>query len=203
MSRQITYVKTSSLNRKFFQLLGALLLFVVSLNIWLNINSKGELLLNENVLVLADNILLQTSHSAAFYIENDDLDSLQQLTESALESDYIHEMLIYDERGVVLSQSSNAVSTKERFLQPDSQQNKNLAPVLPIPFVKEIRNNDGQLLGFVRITVLRKYLQQQGVNFVQTINKQILLLALLAGFIGYLLTIGMRPFSANSILVKK
>ena len=200
MSKTVTYIKTSSISRKFAQLIAAVILLIVTLNIWVNIDSEGDILLEENALVLADNILLQTAHSASRYIEKDDIEALEQLTDSALRSDYIHEMLIYDERGVVLSQSTNALSTKERFL---TQIEPELVKASPSPFVAEIRNNNNELQGFVRITLLRQQLQKDGVTYIDAISKKVLLLSLFAGLIGYLLTIGLRPFSANAFVLKE
>lgn len=199
MSKKITYIKTSSVNKKFLQLFVAIVLLIVSLNIWLGISVSGKQIISENTNVLADNILQQTSHSAAAYIQSDNIEGLDILAASALKSPYIHEMVIYDSRGIVLSQSDNAVTTKDRFLGDDTTLQTNN----PIPFVQEVRNEEGALLGFTRITVLGNQLQQQGKLFVHTILKDILLLALFAGVIGYLFTIGLRPFSANAFILKE
>ncbi|MBU2880871.1 hypothetical protein KO525_16105 [Psychrosphaera sp. B3R10] len=199
MSKKVTYIKTSSINRKFSQLIAAIVLLIVTLNIWASINFNGQTLINENAQVLADNILVQSSHSAAHYIENNDIEALNTVTESVLKSKYIVEMVVYDNRGVVLSRSENALSTKDRFLNP---LNDKLANMSPKPYVTDVTNELGELIGFVRITVMSKALQQDATLFVHTISKTTLLIALLAGMIGYLLTIGLRPFSANSYIVR-
>lgn len=199
MSKKVTYIKTSSINRKFSQLIAAIVLLIVTLNIWASINFNGQTLINENAQVLADNILVQSSHSAAHYIENNDIEALNTVTESVLKSKYIVEMVVYDNRGVVLSRSENALSTKDRFLNP---LNDKLAYMSPKPYVTDVTNELGELIGFVRITVMSKALQQDATLFVHTISKTTLLMALLAGMIGYLLTIGLRPFSANSYIVR-
>ena len=198
-TKKITYIKTSSLNRKFSQIVAAIVLVIMAFNLWLNVFYKSEYLLDENVQVLADNILLQTAHNARLFIEQDDIRALQQLTSSALRSEHILDMLIYDTRGVELAKSSNASSTLDRFVH---QPNAELAWMEPAPFVTEIRNDNHELLGFVRITVLKRKLQQQGKSYLQAISKQIFLLAVLAGIIGYLLTIGLRPFSKNAYTVE-
>lgn len=200
MTTKVTYVKTTSLNQKFSQIVAALVLLIITVNIWLNVFSQGKDMIDENTQVLADNILLQTSHSAKYYIQTDDLTSLAHLTESALKSSYIHEMVIYDARGVILSQSDNALTTKERFLDGGAKEIKQQTPVA---FASDIRAENNDLLGFVRITVLKQQLQQGGVDFVKSINKQVLLLLLIAGVIGYLLTIGLKPFSKNAYYVKE
>lgn len=199
MSKKLTYIKTSSLNRKFTQLVTAFVLLIVTISLWLNVSSQGEAMLEENAIVLAENILLQTSHSARTYISEDDINSLDQLTDSALKSDYILEMVIYDDKGIVLSKSNNAITTKARFI---TQLNQDVQPLLPTPFVKEVRDEENQLLGFVRITVLKKNLQQSGNLFIHRISQQIVLLAFIAGLIGYLFTVGLRPFSTHSYFVK-
>lgn len=199
MSKKVTYIKTSSINRKFSQLIAAIVLLIVTLNIWASINFNGQTLINENAQVLADNILVQSSHSAAYYIASNDIEALNTVTESVLKSKYIAEMVIYDNRGVVLSRSENALSTKDRFLNP---LNDKLAHMSPKPYVTNVTNELGELIGFVRITVMSKALQQDATLFVHTISKTTLLMALLAGMIGYLLTIGLRPFSANAYIVR-
>ncbi|MBU2917766.1 hypothetical protein KO505_07290 [Psychrosphaera sp. F3M07] len=200
MSKKLTYIKTSSLNRKFTQLGFAVVLLIVTISLWLNVSNQGRAMLEENSIVLAENILLQTSHSAKTYISQDDIKSLDHLTDSALKSDYILEMVIYDNKGLVLSKSDNAITTKARFI---TQLNQEFEPLLPTPFVKEIRDDENELLGFVRITVLKKNLQQSGNLFISRISQQIVLLACIAGLIGYLFTIGLRPFSSHSYFVKE
>ena len=114
-------------------------------------------------------------------------------------SSHILEMIIYDEQGLVLSKSGNAITTRARFITDLSSE---IQPLNPAPFVKEIRNEDNELLGFIRITVLKKNLQDAGHLFVTEISGQIIILALLSMFIGYLLTVGLRPFSSNAYYVK-
>ncbi|NVK23625.1 MAG: hypothetical protein HWE10_01745 [Gammaproteobacteria bacterium] len=199
MSKKVTYIKTSSLTRKIGQLAAAIVLLAAAITIWLNVSVQGKNLVSENSLVLADNILLQTSHSAQVYIESGDIASLNHLTDSALKSDYILEMVIYDEKGVVLSKSNNAITTRARFI---TDLNKDIQPYDPAPFVKEIRNDKNELLGFVRLTMLKKNLQQSGASYISEISQQILFLMFVTGVIGYLLTIGLRPFSSNAYYVK-
>lgn len=199
MAKKVTYVKTSSLARKLGQLAAALMLSIAVVSMWLNVSYQGKDLLNENAEVLAKSILLQTSHSAQKYIESEDIEALHQLTDSALMSSHILEMIIYDEQGLVLSKSDNAVTTRARFITDLSSE---IQPLNPAPFVKEIRNEDNELLGFIRITVLKKNLQDAGHLFVTEISGQIIILALLSMFIGYLLTVGLRPFSSNAYYVK-
>ena len=199
MAKKVTYVKTSSLARKLGQLAAALMLSIAVVSMWLNVSYQGKDLLNENAEVLAKSILLQTSHSAQKYIESEDIEALNQLTDSALMSSHILEMIIYDEQGLELSKSGNAITTRARFITDLSSE---IQPLNPAPFVKEIRNEDNELLGFIRITVLKKNLQDAGHLFVTEISGQIIILALLSMFIGYLLTVGLRPFSSNAYYVK-
>lgn len=195
MSKKITYIKTSSLTRKFSQLAAAFMLSILALNLWFNVSNQGQAMLNENATILANNILMQTSHSAKTYIESDNIEALNILTDSALESDYIYEMIIYDHKGIVLSKSDNAIATKARFM---TELNSDIQAYQPAPFVKEIRDNDNSLLGFVRITVLTKHLQSEGNIFIERISSQIILLLFIAALTGYLLTVGLRPFSNNA-----
>lgn len=199
MTKKLTYIKTSSLTRKLTQLAAAIILTIAAVTIWLNVSFQGEAMVEENSVVLAENILLQTSHSASKYIESDDISALDQLTDSALKSDFILEMVIYDDKGIVLSKSANAITTRARFITDLSSE---IMPYNPAPYVKEIRTETNKLLGFVRITVLTKNLQQQGHNFVTAISRQIVLLTFLAAIVGYLLTVGLRPFSNNAFYVK-
>lgn len=199
MAKKVTYIKTSSLGRKIGQLSAAFMLIVAVISIWFNVSVQGSSLLSENAQVLAENILVQTSHSAQTYIEDDDIEALDKLTESALKSGYILEMVIYDNKGAILSKSNNAVSTKDRFI---SEQKSEFDTQIPAPFVKEVRDEKNQLLGFVRITVLKKNLQNSGHIFIGEISSQIIMLALLCMLIGYLLTVGLRPFSSNAFYVK-
>lgn len=226
MATKVTYIKTSSFSKKILQLLAAVALVVVTLTLWADIKQKGEAVLVENAIVLAKNILKQTSHSASFYMENKDQASLDHLTESALKSDYIYEMLIYDKTGTVLSKSENALPAVQRFMnvssaskhgqqekqqerqqekqknEPNKKSAETINEFLPTPYVSEVIGEKGQLLGFVRVTVLTKNLQKSGLTYINSLTKQVILIALLAGFIGYLFTNGLKPFSANAYVVK-
>ena len=199
MSKTVTYIKTSSFNNKMSQIMASLVLLIVVLNIAFSIIYKGDRLLEENAQVLADNLLLQTSHSASWYIISNDIHSLEHLTESALKSEYIYEMVIYDTQGIVLSQSNSALPTKERF---SSTSFTALQHLDPIPYVSEIEDDDGNLLGYVRVTLLRAELQETAINVFTQISKQIAVIILIAMLIGYLLTNGLKPFSTNSFVVK-
>lgn len=199
MATKVTYIKTSSIRRKMFQLLGAVALLMVTLSLWLDINQKGEDLLVENAMVLADNVMQQTAHTARHHIQTGDSDSLDVLVASALTSEHILEMVIYDKAGQVLSQSENALPTVQRFRNLD----KTMQGFEPVPFVREVLGDNGSLIGFVRLTILTRNLQQEGMNFVYVLSKQIMLITLLAGLIGYLFTVGLRPFSANAYMVKE
>ena len=199
MSTKVTYVKTSSFSKKMLQLMLAVALVVVTLSLWSDINDKGENLLAENALVLADNVLQQTSHTAKHYIEAGDTEGLAILVSSALISDHILEVVVYDKFGQILSQSKNALATKDRFLNID----KDLEKFEPIPYVQEVLNADNALIGFIRVTILTRNLQKQGMNYLYVLSKQVMLITLLAGLIGYLFTVGLRPFSANAYMVKE
>ncbi|GAA0297087.1 AhpA/YtjB family protein [Psychrosphaera haliotis] len=198
MATKVTYIKTSSVNKKLLQLLAGVVLVIFTLSLWVDIKTKGNQLLEESAIVLADNLLQQSSHSAAYYISENDIESLEILTASALVSENIYEMLIYNKYGELLSKSSNAVPAKERFVNID----KELNGFLPTPYVTDIYSEDGRLLGFIRVTVLIRNLQTSGINYVYTMTKQVILIMLLSGLIGYLFTNGLKPFSANAYMVK-
>ncbi|WP_210559776.1 AhpA/YtjB family protein [Psychrosphaera aestuarii] len=198
MATKVTYIKTSSVSKKLLQLLIAIALVIFTLSLWADIKTKGNDLLAENAIVLADNLLQQTGHSAAYYILKGDTDALAVLTESALVSENIYEMLIYNKYGELLSKSENAIPAKERFINISTE----LQKFLPTPYVIDVKSKTGDLLGFIRVTVLTKNLQRSGISYIYTMTKQVLLIMLLSGFIGYLLTNGLKPFSANAYMVK-
>ena len=122
---------------------------------WVWIQQQGKLLLQQQSTQLTQETLVTLSHTAAYLIENDQLDGLEQLTQHIAQSPYLHDVVVYDANGVRLSESSG--SEPARLLY--APQHK----VELQPMVQEIYQGK-QLLGYIKISLK----QDTGFNAVSS-----------------------------------
>ncbi|GGW71672.1 hypothetical protein GCM10008111_29720 [Alishewanella tabrizica] len=148
------------------------------LHSWVEAKNKGQqVLLQQNQLIMRET-LIALSHTAAYLLENDQLEGLSQLTQHIAENPFLHDVVVYDANGVRLSWSE--ANTAARLLyRPDQQ--------LPlIPMVQEIKTNE-QLLGYIKISLLHDQRLFPGYSYWQQLMQQMLGLLLLAGAVVMLL----------------
>mgnify|MGYP006154360679 CR=1 FL=1 len=88
--------------------------------------------------------LATLSHTAAYLIENDQLDGLEQLTQHIAASPYLHDVVVYDANGVRMSWSEG--SAPARLLYGPTQSEQLQAMVQSI-------NKDQQLLGYIKLSL--------------------------------------------------
>ncbi|HCU67232.1 MAG TPA: hypothetical protein DF774_15900 [Rheinheimera sp.] len=139
--------KTRKKSAKLFrsvQLLLAITGLIVLLQWWHDSTNQGQRLFAEQSSVLMRETLKALAQTAAYLIENDQLDGLTALTQQLASSPYLHDVVVYDANGVRLSESSG--SEPARLLY---------APQHKIelqPMVQEIYQGS-QLLGYIKISL--------------------------------------------------
>ena len=129
---------------RWVQLLVASIGLVALLQWWNDSNQQGQRLFAEQSSVLMRETLKALAQTAAYLIENDQLDGLTALTQQLASSPYLHDVVVYDANGVRLSESPG--SEPARLLY---------APQHEIdlqPMVQEIYQGE-QLLGYIKISL--------------------------------------------------
>ncbi len=145
---------------------------------WHYSDERGERLFAAQSEVLMRETLKALAQTAAYLIENDQLEGLTQLTKQMASNPYIHDVVVYDVNGVRLSETT--ASHYAQLLYAPSQ-----SPEL-FPMVQEIYR-DTQLLGYIKISLK----QDTGFSAVSTawdsLMEQVLWMLALSGVLALLL----------------
>ena len=145
MTNSVTKVPKKSVRLfRWMQLLCAILGLLLLLQWWHDSNNQGQRLFAEQSSVLMRETLKALAQTAAYLIENDQLDGLTALTQQLASSPYLHDVVVYDANGVRLSESSG--SEPAQLLYAPQQ------PVALQPMVQEIYQGE-QLLGYIKISL--------------------------------------------------
>lgn len=186
MQNDIPIPDSTSSTIKLLQIATAILGGWLLLHSWALTQQQGQQLLQQQSSQLMRQTLTALAHTAAFLIENDQLDALEQLTQQIADSAYLYDVVVYDSNGVRMSWSEH--SAPAWLLYGPSQSEHLQAMVQPI-------TKDQQLLGYLKLSFrLDASLTQISLSW-QQMMQQLMAMLLLAGFIGYLLRRGFSRFS--------
>jgi len=159
---------------RWVQLLLAGIGLLALLQWWHDTNQQGQRLFAEQSSVLMRETLKALAQTAAYLIENDQLDGLTALTQQLASNPYLHDVVVYDANGVRLSESS--ASEPARLLYAPQHE------VELQPMVQEIYQGD-QFLGYIKISLK----QDTGFSAVSgswhAIMEQVLWMLILAAII--------------------
>ncbi len=111
---------------------------------WHQTDRQGEQLFAQQSSVLMRETLKALAQTAAYLIENDQLEGLKALTQQMASNPYLHDVVVYDANGVRLSESGETEPANLLFAPQHS--------VVLQPMVQEIYQNK-QLLGYIRISL--------------------------------------------------
>jgi membrane protein len=193
MPNDIPIPDTTSSTIKLLQIAIAIGGIWLLLHSWVLTRQQGQQLLQQQSSQLMRETLTALSHTAAYLIEHDQIDGLEQLTQHIADSPYLHDVVVYDANGVRMSWSEN--SAPARLLYGPSQQQPLQAMVQPI------RKNQ-QLLGYIKLSFrLDSALNQINYSW-QQLMQRLMAMLILAGIIGFLLRRGFSRFSRQSLRLR-
>jgi membrane protein len=193
MPNDIPIPDTTSSTIKLLQIAIAIGGIWLLLHSWVLTRQQGQQLLQQQSSQLMRETLTALSHTAAYLIEHDQIDGLEQLTQHIADSPYLHDVVVYDANGVRMSWSEN--SAPARLLYGPSQQQPLQAMVQPI------RKNQ-QLLGYIKLSFrLDSALNQIHYSW-QQLMQRLMAMLILAGIIGFLLRRGFSRFSRQSLRLR-
>jgi len=194
MQKDIPITDSTSSTIKLLQIAIAIAGIWLLLHSWVLIQQQGQHLLQQQSSQLMRETLTTLSHTAAYLIEHDQLDGLEQLTQNIAASPYLHDVIVYDANGVRMSWSENSAPAQMLY---GMEQNEQLqAMVQPI-------SKNQQLLGYIKLSVrLDASLAQINLSW-QQLMQWLLAMLVLAGIVGFLLRRGFALLSRQSLQLRR
>lgn len=163
------------------------------LQCWVWLQQQGTAMLQQQSSQLTRETLTALSHTAAYLIENDQLDGLEQLTQHIAQSPFLHDVVVYDANGMRMSWSPG--SEPARLLYSPAQAEPLQAMVQPIM-------QGEQLLGYIKLSLKLDASLTPGSVSWQQLMQYVLLMLILAGFVGYMLRRGFSRLSRQSLRLR-
>lgn len=194
MQNDIPIPDSTSSTIKLLQIAIAIIGIWLLLHSWVLTQQQGKRLLQQQNSQLMQEMLTALSHTAAYLIENDQLDGLEQLTQHIAASQYLHDVVVYDANGVRMSWSEG--SAPARLLYGPAQTEQLQAMVQTI-------TKDQQLLGYIKLSLrLDASLTPISLSW-QQMMQQLLAMLVLAGIVGFMLRRGFSRLSRQSLRLRR
>ncbi|MBV2128877.1 AhpA/YtjB family protein [Arsukibacterium indicum] len=194
MQNNIAIPSTTSSFIKLLQLAIAVAGIWFVLHSWVITNQQGRAILQGQAEQLMRENLITLSQAAAYLIENDQLDGLEQLTRNIAASPFLYDVVFYDSNGVRISWSEASAAARVMYGKFASQH--------LVPLVQEIRSEQ-QLLGYIKISLQPDTKLNPSFARWQQLMQHLLLLLLVTGLIGYLLRRSFSRLSRQSVRLSK
>lgn len=203
-SEQPLYPKLSPIYNKILQLLSAILLIVLLMMQWVSSAEKSKQALSLHFEQTSEKFLQQAiTGISILFVEKKTSQGkkhrdaqLQSYLNHLGESNFIKQVHLYDETGLLLLKSASggeaSASIKLLYGIDESLQTLDKSSIYS-PFISEIRTD--KLVGYLRLTIEKSYLTATlatSNNDTQTLYRFLLIIA---GVVGFLLTRGLNRFS--------
>lgn len=194
MPNDIAIPDSTSSTIKLLQIAVAVAGIWLLLHSWVLTQQQGKQLLQQQSSQLMRQTLTALSHTAAYLIEHDQLDGLEQLTQNIADSAYLYDVVVYDANGVRMSWSEHSAPARLLYGPAHTE--------LLEPMVQPI-TKDQQLLGYIKLSLrLDTSLNDISLSW-QMLMQQLLGMLILAGFVGFLLRRGFSRFSRQSLRLRR
>lgn len=196
-SEESLYPKLSSIYNKIMQLAIAVVLILLLMNALLFNFQQNSEIIDKHFSALGKEYSQQTAKALAVLSEQGSSNKAsKQLTaryiESLIKQSGVKEVLYYGPTGQLIHQSSDASSINDLYGISDFKLNTSEQH---IPFIHEVRNEKAELLGYLRLTLVKDdfiaSLEQANEDGSELFRG----LLVLAGIAGFFLTRGFNRFS--------
>ncbi|WP_114326710.1 AhpA/YtjB family protein [Candidatus Colwellia aromaticivorans] len=203
-SEQPLYPKLSPIYNKILQLLSAILLIVLLMTLWVSTSEKSEQVLSLHFEQTADKFLQQAIAGISVLLAEKTTSQSKKSRNAQLQSylnhlgeaDFIKQVHLYDETGLLLLKSVSggeaSASIKSLYGIDESLKTLNKSGKYS-PFVSEIRTD--KLIGYLRLTIEKSYLTATLAKDNENSQTLYRFLLIIAGVVGFLLTRGLNRFS--------
>jgi membrane protein len=209
-SEQPLYPKLSSIYNKILQLLGGILLIVLLMTLWVSTAEKSEQVLSLHFEQTAEKFLQQAIAGVSVLLVEKQASQSKKVRLAQLQSylnhlgkaDFIKQVHLYDETGLLLLKSASGgeagATIKSLYGIDESLQTLNKSNVYS-PFVREIRAD--KLIGYLRLTIEKSYLTATLAKDNDNTQTMYRFLLIIAGVVGFLLTRGLNRFSRQGFRI--
>ena len=209
-SEQPLYPKLSPIYNKILQLLGAILLIVFLMTLWVSTAEKSEQVLSRHFEQTAEKFLQQAIAGVSVLLVEKNTSQGKKSRDAQLQSylnhlgeaDFIKQIHLYDETGLLLLKSASggeaSASMKLLYGIDESIQTLDKSSMYS-PFINEIRTD--KLVGYLRITIEKSYLTASLATYNDDTQALYRFLLIIAGVVGFLLTRGLNRFSRQGFRI--
>ena len=202
-SRQLN---TTSVYRRLSQVGLSVGLLIVVLNMWVDTSQKGEQMQSANASLHTRLMFKQTALVAQRQIKAKRKTALEQTLNDMTKDPFIVQAIVYDRDGLPIAKSDEAQSAHQLYQKqrsvidtlpphgPEAVESPHLGLKM---YVTEIRE-EAKIIGYLHVTYMQNQALAAPLQFHQGNMQKILLMMLLSGLIGYMLTRGFSRFSRQS-----
>jgi len=207
---QPLYPKLSSIYNKILQLLGAILLIVFLMTQWVSTTERSEKAILQHFEQTSEKFLQQAvAGISVLFVEQKTSQSkksrnaqLQSYLNHLGKADYIKQVHLYDETGLLLLKSAaggDASASIKLLYGIDESINSLDKSKKYSPFITEIRTD--KLIGYLRLTIEKSYLTDTLAKDKEDTQTLYRFLLIIAGIVGFLLTRGLNRFSRQGFRI--
>lgn len=167
-------------------LAAGLLLIIWALLLTGQMRQAGNELLNNHARLLARALTSYASQDARHYLASQDIPALQRLVDTLAADDSLRDASLYDAQGRQLASSAQAIPLPQLLATAPGQLETPTLGQGRMPFVQELRSDQGALLGYLRITLERRKMLAAHAEYQQLLferMQRLLLIMLAAGIL--------------------
>ncbi|MGJ8693531.1 MAG: AhpA/YtjB family protein [Thalassotalea sp.] len=192
------YLKISPIYNKILQLAIAVICIVVLMNLLNYSQNEHKAVISKHFSDSSKVQLSQAVLALKVLMVKKDRQAIEDFIKNLSAAEFIQDVNYYDETGLLVASSSETSSMNEFFNHhTDAAVNRTQYQT----FVEEIR--DGELLGYLRITINEKQVSKPLVQASFDVHEIMRLIALFSVVIGFFLTRGFSRFSRQGFRIAK
>lgn len=197
-SEESLYPKLSSIYNKIMQLAIAVVLILVLMNALLFSYQQNDKTIEQHFSALGQEYGEQTAKALAVLTEQKNPALTNRYVESLVAESGVKEVIFYGPTGQLIHQSRDAASISDLYGISEFKVNES---EYFIPFVQEVRNEKSELLGYLRLTLVKQNFVAALVQANDDGSELFRGLLVLAGIAGFFLTRGFNRFSRQGFRV--
>ncbi|MGY5452188.1 YtjB family periplasmic protein [Agarivorans sp. MS3-6] len=172
---------------QFTQLLLAIACCVWVLYYYVDLKHSGEQLIENQTEKLARSLTSLAALNAAGYIGENNQDDLTELVNALVKEHFVKDATIYNHQGLRLAASQLALPLSQ-ILPLAGNSHTPLEGLGRRPYIAEIRGENGDNLGYLRITLEHTALLAEANTYITRGQSKIMIMFLMSISIGFLLT---------------
>ncbi|WP_055734308.1 YtjB family periplasmic protein [Agarivorans gilvus] len=172
---------------QFSQFILAILCCIWVFFYYLDLKHSGEQLIENQTEKLARSLSSLAALNAASYMDQDDAQELGQLVNALVKEHFVRDASIYDNQGLRIASSQLALPLT-RLLPLAGASHTPIEGLGRRPYVAEIRGEQGETLGFLRITLEHTTLLAEANTYISHSQSKMMMMFLVSICIGFLFT---------------